>query len=160
MISAIVAVDRNWGIGFNNQLLEKIPEDLKNFKLITGGNTVIMGRKTWDSLPIKPLPNRLNIVITSQDIPDEDNVKFMNLDEAIDYVLKNQRAIIIGGEKIYKKFLPLCRTVHLTKIDKEHENVDAYFPNLDEMEEWEPAACSAVRTYNDINYQFWRYERF
>ena len=66
MISAIVAVDENWGIGFNGQLLEHIPEDMKFFKKITTGNVVIMGRKTWESLPIKPLPDRLNLVVTSK----------------------------------------------------------------------------------------------
>ena len=66
MISAIVAVDDNWGIGFNGDLLEHIPEDLKHFKELTENNVVIMGRKTWDSLPKKPLPNRLNMVVTSQ----------------------------------------------------------------------------------------------
>lgn len=160
MISAIVAVDKNWGIGYNNQLLERIPEDLKNFKLITSNNAVIMGRKTWDSLPVKPLPNRLNIIITSNKQEDSDNVKYMTLQEAKDYVLQNQRGFIIGGASIYKEFLPLCKTIHLTKIDKEYENVDAYFPNLDEMDEWSVAACSSVRTYNDLNYQFWQYERF
>ena len=64
MISAIVAVDNNWGIGFNGDLLEHIPEDLKYFKEITDNHWVIMGRKTWDSLPKKPLPNRTNVVIT------------------------------------------------------------------------------------------------
>ena len=66
MIAAIVAVDANWGIGYNGDLLEYIPEDLKYFKTLTTGNIVIMGRKTWDSLPRKPLPNRLNMVITNQ----------------------------------------------------------------------------------------------
>ena len=64
MISAIVAVDENWGIGFNGELLEKIPEDMKHFKELTTNSIVVMGRKTWDSLPIKPLPNRLNMVIS------------------------------------------------------------------------------------------------
>ena len=64
MISAIVAVDENFGIGFNGDLLEHIPEDLKHFKELTSGHTVVMGRKTWDSLPKKPLPNRHNLVIT------------------------------------------------------------------------------------------------
>lgn len=65
MISAIVAVDTSWGIGFNGELLEHIPEDLKHFKELTTGNTVIMGRKTWDSLPQKPLPERCNIIVST-----------------------------------------------------------------------------------------------
>ena len=66
MISAIAAVDKNWGIGFNGELLEHIPEDMKYFKELTTGNTVVMGRKTWDSLPKKPLPDRCNIIISRQ----------------------------------------------------------------------------------------------
>ena len=66
MISAIVAVNNDWGIGYNGDLLEHIPEDLKYFKKLTENNVVIMGRKTWDSLPKKPLPNRLNMIVTSQ----------------------------------------------------------------------------------------------
>ena len=66
MISAIVAVDNNWGIGYNGNLLEHIPEDLKHFKTITEGHIIIMGRKTWDSLPKKPLPNRVNVIVSSK----------------------------------------------------------------------------------------------
>ena len=87
MISAIVAVDNNWGIGFNGDLLEHIPEDLKYFKELTSGGVVIMGRKTWDSLPKKPLPNRVNIVITSNPKEDEENVKYMTLEEAKAYAV-------------------------------------------------------------------------
>ena len=71
MISAIVAVDNNWGIGFNGDLLEHIPEDLEYFKQLTTGNIIIMGRKTWESLPKKPLPKRRNLVLTSN--PDNYN---------------------------------------------------------------------------------------
>ena len=78
MISAIVAVDNNWGIGYNGNLLEHIPADLKDFKQLTTGQVVIMGRKTWDSLPKKPLPNRLNIIITSTPQENEENVKFLS----------------------------------------------------------------------------------
>ena len=91
MISAIVAVDYNWGIGFNGDLLEHIPEDLKYFKQLTTGNTVIMGRKTWDSLPNKPLPNRTNIVITNN-TNMEGQAEFMNLTDAMLYFIYNKNA--------------------------------------------------------------------
>ena len=68
MISAIVAVDNNWGIGYNGKLLERIPEDLKYFKELTNNNVIVMGRKTWNSLPVNPLPNRTNIIITRNPI--------------------------------------------------------------------------------------------
>ena len=161
MISAIVAVDKNWGIGYNNDLLAHIPEDMKNFVHLTTGNVVIMGRKTWDSLPKKPLPNRMNIVITSQDIPNEENVKFLTMNQAKAYavICRPQNVFIIGGESIYKEFLPLCNKIYLTQIEKEYENVDTYFPNLDKMDEWEISSCTDLREYKDIQYAFLTYDR-
>ena len=82
MIAAIVAVDNNFGIGFNGELLERIPDDLKRFKQLTDDSTVVMGRKTWDSLPKKPLPNRFNIIVTSQEVDDNDiDIKHSSMEE-------------------------------------------------------------------------------
>ena len=160
MISAIVAVDYNWGIGFNGDLLEHIPEDLKYFKTLTVGNTVIMGRKTWDSLPKKPLPNRTNIVITGNPNMYND-AEFMDLFDAKLYLIynKNEDIFIIGGGKIYEELLPMCDRVYVTKIFKDHNQVDTYFPNLDESKEWEPAICSDIHQQEDLMYQFWQYDR-
>ena len=160
MISAIVAVDNNWGIGFNGDLLERIPEDMKNFVHLTTGNVVIMGRKTWDSLPKKPLPNRTNIVITSNPNMYND-AEFMDLFDAKLYLIynKNDNIFIIGGGKIYEELLPVCDRVYVTKIFKDHDQVDTYFPNLDESDEWAPAMQSTMHTYKDLTYQFWQYDR-
>ena len=160
MISAIVAVDNNWGIGFNGDLLEHIPEDLKYFKQLTTGNTVVMGRKTWDSLPNKPLPNRTNIVITNN-TNMEGQAEFMDLADAILYFIynKNDNIFIIGGGKIYEELLPMCNRVYVTKIFKDHDQVDTYFPNLDESDKWAPATCSDIRQQGDLMYQFWQYDR-
>ena len=165
MISAIVAVDENWGIGFNGELLEKIPEDMKYFKELTTSNTVVMGRKTWDSLPIKPLPNRGNFII-SRETPllMENKAIRMNLDMIKDTMEanKDENYFIIGGGQIYKELLPLCDRVYVTKIFKSHENVDTYFPDLDEPEMWDTwrvTEQSEVKVYNDIMYQFWTYDR-
>ena len=160
MISAIVAVDNNWGIGFNGDLLERIPEDMKNFVHLTTGNVVIMGRKTWDSLPKKPLPNRTNIVITSNPNIYND-AEFMDLFDAKLYLIynKNDDIFIIGGGKIYEELLPVCDRVYVTKIFKDHDQIDTYFPNLDESDEWVPAMQSTLRTYKDLTYQFWQYDR-
>lgn len=160
MISAIVAVDYNWGIGFNGDLLERIPEDLKYFKQLTTGNTVIMGRKTWDSLSNKPLPNRTNIVITNN-TNMEGQAEFMDLTDAMLYLIynKNDDIFIIGGGKIYEELLPMCNRVYVTKIFKDHDQVDTYFPNLDESKEWAPATCSGIRQQGDLMYQFWQYDR-
>ena len=163
MISAIVAVDNNWGIGFNNDLLEHIPEDLKYFKQLTSGNTIVMGRKTWDSLPRKPLPNRHNLVITKNPSIYEltNEVSFYTLRQIEVLMLKNKNVnyFVIGGGQIYEKLLPLCDRVYVTKIFKDHDQVDTYFPNLDESDEWAPAMQSALHTYKDLTYQFWQYDR-
>ena len=166
MISAIVAVDENWGIGFNNELLERIPEDLRRFKKLTDENTVVMGRKTWDSIPVKPLPNRFNIVISRQEQQYEPNsfTWVTTLEKCIQTMLNDDidEYFIIGGGQIYKELLPFCDRVYVTKIFKSHENVDTYFPNLDEPEEWNTwkvTEQSKTYTYNDLMYQFWTYDR-
>ena len=162
MISAIVAVDNNWGIGFNGDLLEHIPEDLKYFKELTSGCVVVMGRKTWDSLPKKPLLNRLNIVITSQERHFEEMTAFISFLEAVSRLKHSPKEddwFIIGGGQIYKELLPYCDRVYVTKIFKDHNQVDTYFPNLDESDEWAPAMQSALHTYKDLTYQFWQYDR-
>lgn len=163
MISAIVAVDNNWGIGFNGDLLEHIPEDLRYFKEITENNWIVMGRKTWDSLPKKPLPNRPHLVITNNPISyeDIDAIIFAKIGQA-KLIMNTQRGIdffVIGGGQIYEKLLPMCDRVYVTKIFKDHDQVDTYFPNLDESEEWAPAACTDIRQYKDLTYQFWQYDR-
>ena len=163
MISAIVAVDNNWGIGYNGDLLEHIPEDLKYFQALTTGHVVVMGRKTWDSLPKKPLKDRLNIVISSQPRGPLGDMAFsIPMDEAKVRVAiseYDEEWFIIGGGTIYKEFLSICDRVYVTKIYKDHENVDTYFPNLDESDEWAPAACGNLLTHNDLSYQFWQYDR-
>ena len=161
MIKAIVAVDENWGIGYNGDLLEHVPEDLKRFKELTTNNIVVMGRKTWDSLPKKPLPNRLNIVVTSKQIEDMENVKFLSLEEAIRYIInyKPKDVYIIGGESIYKEFLPLCKEIHLTKIFKHHDQVDTFFPNLDNLDEWILTDQSSLHSYKNLAYQFCLYTK-
>lgn len=167
MISAIVAVDENWGIGYNGDLLEHIPDDLKYFKELTTGNIVVMGRKTWDSLPKKPLPDRLNIVLSRYySTPACEHTLCMTLD-SLNYVINNddrfsKDIFIIGGGQIYKELLPLCDRIYVTKIFKSHDNVDTYFLNLDEPEEWNTWKAvyqSETKVYNDIMYQFWTYDR-
>ena len=148
MIAAIVAVDNNFGIGFNGELLERIPDDLKRFKQLTDDSTVVMGRKTWDSLPKKPLPNRFNIIVTSQEVDDNDiDIKHSSMEEVKSFLELDLGipVFIIGGGMIYRELLPYCQEVYLTRILKDHDNVDTYFPNLDEMEEWVQDDCSIVR---------------
>ena len=170
MISAIVAVVNNWGIGFNGELLERIPEDLRYFKNLIEGNLLVCGSKTYEGLPRRAFAQRNMIIISRQQsgcIPNSFTC-YMNLEKCInsieycfyrDYDGNDKDIFIIGGGQIYKELLPLCDRVYVTKIYKDHENVDTYFPNIDESDEWAPACCSDIRTYNDLSYQFWQYDR-
>ena len=163
MISAIVAVDENWGIGFNGELLEKIPEDMKQFRLLTHKRTILMGRKTWDSLSKKPLPDRLNLVITRGERKFDNMTVFINMEEAKVRAKEaaknhNDEWFVIGGGQIYKELLPFCDRVYVTKIFKSHNNVDTYFPTL-EQKEWKITHQSEILTFNDLQYQFLTYDR-
>ena len=130
MISLIVAVDEKGGIGYDGQLLAHIPEDLQRFKSLTTGHIVIMGRKTWDSLPRKPLSNRRNIVISNQ---KQEN--FMTIPECLEEIkdIKDE-VFVIGGGKIYKYFLPKADRIYITLIHKSFDKVDTYFPAIDKKE--------------------------
>jgi dihydrofolate reductase len=147
--------------------LEKIPEDMKWFRLLTHERTVLMGRKTWDSLPKKPLPDRLNLVITRGERKFDDMTVFIDMEEAKIRVREaakdpDDEWFVIGGGQIYKELLPFCDRVYVTKIYTSHENVDTYFPNLDEPEEWNTWKVvhqSKTKIYNNILYQFWTYDR-
>lgn len=138
MIAAIVCVDKNFGIGSCGQLLESYPEDMTFFKKKTSGNIVVMGRKTWDSLPKKPLSNRLNIIITSKLIENTDSIIFITMENFIkqlDELKKDSRDIyIIGGASIYEQLLPYCDKIYMTMIPKVYENADTFFPQLNQKE--------------------------
>lgn len=170
MISAIVAVDKDWGIGYQGQLLEHIPEDLKHFKELTQYNIVVMGRNTWESLPkrdfLPRLPNRINAIVSNSMLKDIDEevlghlTLVMTLERAIDYIQAGDKNVfIIGGGQIYNALLPYCNRVYVTKIDKSHDNIDTFFPNLDETGEWEAIEDGPIASYNNVNYQFWHYDR-
>ena len=144
-MNIIVAADKNWGIGRNNELLVSIPADMKMFREETTGKVVVMGRKTLESFPNGlPLKNRTNIVITG------------NKDYQEKYPA--QDVYCIGGDSIYRQMLPYCDVAHVTKIDFAYE-ADAYFPDLDEDPDWEVTAESEEQTYFDLEYTFVKYER-
>ena len=161
-MSLIAAVDRNWAIGYKNELLVRIPEDQKWFRETTTGKAVIMGRKTLESFPNKsPLKNRLNVVITSDmnySVPGA--VVVHSIDEAVEAVrdYADDDVYVIGGESIYRQMLPLCSTAHITKVDYAYQ-ADAHFPDLDKEEGWKITETSDERTYFDIIYEFVKYER-
>jgi len=134
-IAIIVAIAENYAIGKNNDLLWHISDDLKRFKKITSGNPVVMGKKTYFSLPLRPLPNRKNIVIT--DIPGEiiDNCTMAySIDHAIEQMEEDKPNFIIGGGSIYTQFLPLANKLYLTRVHQSFD-ADVFFPKID-FNEW------------------------
>lgn len=173
-IKAIVAVDLNWGIGLGNELLAHLPRDLQRFKDMTLNSTVVMGRKTLESLPGgRPLPHRENIVI-SRNVTEEKVEEYLAQDIALftleSFVkayneLKSEghdlsNVFIIGGGEIYKQFvdLGLVNTVYITKMYKEFE-VDTYFPNLDEGVDWEVTNSGDMHEENGVQYKYITYKR-
>lgn len=159
-MKAIVAVDLNWGIGYQGHLLQPIPEDLKLFKRMTLGKVVIMGRGTFESLPAgKPLPDRTNIVLTSDKSFAHEDVTVCNSLAELHQVIGScpeEDLCVIGGESVYSQLLPLCTEALVTKIGKEY-TADKYFSNLDELDTWELSAVSDLKVYQDIPYRFVRY---
>ena len=127
-ISIIAAVARNRAIGKDNKLIYRLPDDMKRFKALTTGNTVLMGRKTFESLPKGALPNRRNIVLsrTQHDFPGCDT--YSSLDEALKHCSENEDIYIIGGAEVYTQALPLADRLCLTEIDDTPDEADAFFP--------------------------------
>ena len=156
----IVAISDDYGIGYKNNLLWHIPEDMKRFRKLTLGHTVIMGKKTWESLPRKPLTGRKNIVIT--DIPDEiieSAVTAYSIEDALTRCEGNEDIFIIGGGSIYRQFMPLAQRLYITHVHKKTQ-ADVYFPPID------PGVWKVVdrEEYNgkdaaDIPYSYVIYER-
>lgn len=129
-LSIIVASSLNHVIGKGNQLPWHLPIDLKYFKKLTTDHTIIMGRKTYESIG-KPLPNRENIVITSSSNFQQDGIiTFNSIEKALDYCKNKEEVFIIGGEKVFKQTLHLAHKIYLTKVDTTIENGDTFFPDL------------------------------
>ena len=141
LIQAIVAVQSDGGIGAGNKLLFHIPSDLKLFKEKTLGGVLIMGRKTWESLPNKRLPGRTCVVISSSSAPDklDDSIYWVNSPlEALQYATKltSNKVWVIGGASVYSQLLKYCNRLHLTKINSiSNTKADAFFPELGDS--WE-----------------------
>ena len=132
MLSIIAALNNNYVIGNQNKLIWHISSDLKRFKKITTGKTIVMGRKTFESLP-GVLPNRKHIVITKNKgyiIPDDRVIIINDIKEILKYENSSEEVFIIGGGEIYKQLLPFCKRLYLTKIDSQEEG-NTCFPKFD-----------------------------
>jgi dihydrofolate reductase len=159
MISIIVAISEDNGIGRDNDLLYNIPADLKRFKNLTMGNCIIMGKRTWESLPRHPLPGRDNIVIT--DIPGEvieGSITAYSIDDALAKCPEGKEIFIIGGGSVYRQFMPIADRLYITHV---HQKVpaDTWFPEITsdmwriiEKEE-HPADTSGIPAYTYVVYR-------
>ena len=161
MLSLIVAVARNGAIGKSGDLLWHISEDLKHFKAVTGGHTVLMGRTTYLSFPRRPLPNRFHIVLSSTasvedlQVPEErraDVVCVRNVEEALRKLPAAGEAFVIGGGRVYEQFLPFCSKAYVTEVDADFE-ADTYFPAL-KPEEWQMQDCGEWQTDSRTGLRF------
>lgn len=159
----IVCVDLNWGIGSENNLLFRLKTDMEFFKNVTRRKTLLMGRKTYESLSVKPLPNRRNVVLTStQKYTSIRNLEYItSIENAIE---KYDDIVCIGGSSVYEQCLNYCDIIYVTKVFHCGSNVDSYFPNIDEMKEWENIAESEILAEVDSDgkeryFQFMQYRR-
>lgn len=153
MINIIVAMSKNRVIGNANTLIWHLPEDLKRFKELTTGNTIVMGRKTYESIG-RPLPNRRSIIITRDTNYKVDGCEVVNsLEEALE--LSNNNCFIIGGGEIYRQALDKADRIYLTRINKDFEG-DTTFP---EIGDWYESDCQEFKN-DQFEYSFIQYERF
>jgi len=154
-MNIIVAVNKDWGIGYKGEQTITIPEDRQYFKEITSGGIVIIGRKTFESIG-KPLKQRKNIVLTNKrdfKIPGVTVVHSMN--EALQKIPPNSshKVFVIGGAEVYAQFLPWCSYVYVTKIDIETPS-DRYFQDLDKLPDWDLMHKGDIIKHNDICFSF------
>lgn len=161
-MNAIVGVDRNWAIGNKGKLLVSIPNDMKMFRNETSGKVVILGRKTLATFPQGlPLKNRTNIILTKdRDFAAGDAIVVHSVEEALDAVksFPTEDVYVIGGDSVYRQFLPYVDTAYVTKNDYSFE-ADTYFPNLEKDPEWKMTAESEEQTYFNLEYTFQKWER-
>ena len=138
MLSIIVAISENYAIGKNNDLLCRISADLKRFKALTTGHTVIMGRKTFESMPYKALEDRNPIVLSRKKIDSFCDISsFSDIIELLKYVeaTPNEEFVVVGGAQIYEDMMPFVDTMYLTEIN-DYAEADTFFPNID-IDEWD-----------------------
>ncbi|MDD2979335.1 MAG: dihydrofolate reductase [Hespellia sp.] len=161
-MKVIVAADKNWAIGNNNQLLVSIPSDMKFFRSETMGKVVVMGRKTLESFPSgQPLKSRTNIVLTKdKNYEVKGAIIVHTMEEMLEEIKKydTNDVYVIGGESIYRQLLDYCNIAYVTRIDHAYQ-ADTHFPNLDEMDDWKLVEESEEQTCFDLEFAFTRYER-
>jgi len=153
IISIIAAVARNNAIGYKNKLLYKIDDDMKRFRTITTGYTVIMGRNTFESLPFGALPNRRNIVITNSKRHIDGCECMKSINEAVDACRNEEEVFIIGGSMIYNEAINIADKLYITEIDDCPKNADTFFPDYSK---WKCVSSKEHKKseYNDFAFAF------
>ena len=158
MLSLIAAVARNRAIGKDNQLLWHLPEDMRHFRETTRGKPVIMGRKTWESLMTRPLPNRRNIVITRQADYEAVGAEVVgDLQAAFALCTDVPEIVVMGGAQIYAEALPLATDLRITEVDLNVDG-DAYFPSID-ASAWQELEREAHVSANGLAFSFVHYQQ-
>jgi dihydrofolate reductase len=158
-MTAIFVADNNWAIGVNGKLLARLPEDMKNFKDITTGNVVVMGRKTYESFPKRPLPDRENCVISRS----MDKIEGARVFGSIESFLEYEKTLVgevyvIGGGEIYSQLLPCCKKAIVTRV-YECFGGDTFVPDMDRLPEWELKETSPVLETGCHKIRFMLYEK-
>lgn len=161
-MNLIVAVDKNWGIGKDNNLLVRLKGDMKFFREKTMGKVVVMGRSTLESFPNgEPLPKRINIVLTHREDFEKEGVTVVhNMDElnAVINFFQSDDVMIIGGASVYNELMEFCDKLYITKIEKEFK-ADTFIKNVDELPQFKVYAKSDTMEEDGIKYQFVEYRR-
>ncbi|MBQ4507756.1 MAG: dihydrofolate reductase [Paludibacteraceae bacterium] len=161
MLSIIVAIAENNAIGRKGELLCHLPADLKHFKAVTEGHAVIMGERTWLSLPKRPLPKRRNIVLTDVEGRTFEGAETAcSIDRARDMIHGDEEAFIIGGGMVYRQFMPIADKLYITHIHHKWDDADTFFPEI-EAKDWEMSASEKhnADTDNPHDFTFAEYRR-
>lgn len=159
-ISIIVAIASNGAIGKDNDLLWHISKDLKRFKELTEGHYIVMGKRTYFSLPKRPLPKRTSLIITDIEGEEIDNcLMAYSIDDAINKMNTDKENFIIGGGSIYKQFMPLANKLYVTRVHKDFD-ADTFFPEIS-LDEWKLISKVDIKddNQNDFDYSFEKYLR-
>ena len=157
-MNVIVAVDENWAIGKDGDQLVYLKEDLKRFRTLTGGHTVILGRKTLATFPGgRPLKNRRNLILSrNPQFQAEGAEVFSSVEDLVKQADKD--AFVIGGASVYEQLLPYCDTAYITKIHAAFP-ADTYFPDLDRSDQWQVTEESESLEQDGISYHYVTYSR-
>ena len=152
-IEAIVAIDENGAIGRQGDLLCHLPADMKHFKEVTMGHSIVMGRKTFESFPRRPLPGRQNIVITRNAGWQYPGVTVVHCLEDAIAAAETDTIFIIGGAQVYEQSLPLVDVLHLTRIHARWASADAFFPAID-IDDWQEVSREHHKSDHKNAYEF------